>query len=142
VKACRVKTSRVFPKSSILKKDQISATSAQQRKSYPAAVLSSLQTLRRIKSVCWNWTFSKLLIPLLLIICYILSMETHFTLAYWIDENWYIGRIKEVPGVFSQAESLEELEINIVDAYKMVLQENTSFDIPQSSITKELVVQL
>jgi predicted RNase H-like HicB family nuclease len=69
-------------------------------------------------------------------------METHFTLEYWIEENWYVGRIKEVPGVFSQAESLAELEINIVDAYKMVHQEKTSFDIPQSSITKELVVQL
>ena len=69
-------------------------------------------------------------------------METHFTLEYWIDDNWYVGRIKEVPGVFSQAETLEELEINIVDAYKMILQENTSFDIPPSSITKELVVQI
>jgi hypothetical protein len=29
-------------------------------------------------------------------------MERHFTLEYWIDDSWYVGRIKEIPGVFSQ----------------------------------------
>ncbi|MBA7539587.1 hypothetical protein ES705_31867 [subsurface metagenome] len=38
------------------------------------------------------------------------TMLNHFTLEYWIDDNWYVGRRKEVPGVFSQGESLEELE--------------------------------
>ena len=36
-------------------------------------------------------------------------MLTSFTLEYWIDEDWYVGKLKEVPGVFSQGESLEEL---------------------------------
>ena len=36
-------------------------------------------------------------------------MERVFTLEYWQDEGWYVGRLKEVPGVFSQGESLEEL---------------------------------
>jgi hypothetical protein len=27
-------------------------------------------------------------------------MLRHFTLEYWIDNDWYIGRLKEVPGVF------------------------------------------
>lgn len=26
----------------------------------------------------------------------------HFTLEYWTDEGWYVGRLKEVPGIFSQ----------------------------------------
>ena len=43
-----------------------------------------------------------------------------FTFEYWIDEGWYIGRLKEVPGVFSQGETLEELEDNIRDAYKLM----------------------
>ncbi|MEQ8224850.1 MAG: type II toxin-antitoxin system HicB family antitoxin [Candidatus Eremiobacterota bacterium] len=49
-------------------------------------------------------------------------MLRNFTLEYWIDEDWYIGRLKEVPGVFSQAESLEELEENIKDAYILMME--------------------
>ena len=26
-------------------------------------------------------------------------MQRRFTLEYWIDEGWYVGRLKEVPGV-------------------------------------------
>lgn len=37
-------------------------------------------------------------------------MLRKFTLEYWIDEGWYVGRLKEVPGVFSQGETLEELQ--------------------------------
>ena len=47
-------------------------------------------------------------------------MAKRFTLEYWIDDDWYVGRLKEVPGVFSQGESLEELEENIRDAYRMM----------------------
>ena len=53
-------------------------------------------------------------------------MLRHFTLEYWIDDNWYIGRLKEVPGVFSQGESLEELEENIRDAYRLMGVEESS----------------
>jgi len=40
-----------------------------------------------------------------------------------MDEEWYVGRLKEVPGVFSQGESLEELEENIRDAYHLMVEE-------------------
>jgi len=46
-----------------------------------------------------------------------------FTLEYWIDEGWYVGRLKGVPGVFSQGETLVELEENIRDAYLMMIAE-------------------
>jgi len=49
-------------------------------------------------------------------------MAKRFTLEYWIDDNWYVGRLKEVPGVFSQGKSLEELEENIRDAYQMMTE--------------------
>ena len=48
-------------------------------------------------------------------------MRRQFTLEYWMDDGWYVGRLKEVPGVFSQGESLEELEENIRDAYRLML---------------------
>ena len=47
-------------------------------------------------------------------------MLKHFTLEYWVDDDWYVGRLKEVPGVFSQGESLDELEENIRDAYRLI----------------------
>jgi predicted RNase H-like HicB family nuclease len=50
-------------------------------------------------------------------------MPRRFTLEYWIEDNWYIGRLKEVPGVFSQGETLAELEENIRDAYQMMTME-------------------
>jgi predicted RNase H-like HicB family nuclease len=50
-------------------------------------------------------------------------MSRRFILEYWIDEGWYVGRLKEVPGIFSQGESLEELEENIRDAYHLMVEE-------------------
>lgn len=48
-------------------------------------------------------------------------MTRVFTLEYWMDADWYVGRLKEVPGVFSQGQSLAELKDNIADAYRMML---------------------
>ena len=43
-----------------------------------------------------------------------------FTLEYWQDEGWYVGRLKEVAGVMSQGQTLSELEENIRDAYHLM----------------------
>lgn len=69
-------------------------------------------------------------------------MKRKLTLEYWIDDEWYVGRIREVPGVFSQGESLEELEENVRDAYDMIRAENSKIRIPKNSKIKELVVQV
>ena len=53
-------------------------------------------------------------------------MHYNFTLEYWLDEGWYVGRLKEVPGVFSQGESLPELEDNIRDAWQLVGEEGSA----------------
>ena len=50
-------------------------------------------------------------------------MHRTYTLEYWLDENWYVGRLKEVPGVFSQGKSLAELEENIKDAYELMMSD-------------------
>jgi predicted RNase H-like HicB family nuclease len=50
-------------------------------------------------------------------------MRRNFTLEYWIDDRWYVGKLQEVPGVFSQGENLQELEENIRDASKLMLTE-------------------
>ena len=51
-----------------------------------------------------------------------LEMKKIFTLEYWIDDDWYVGKLKEIPGIFSQGETLDELEENIQDAYQMILE--------------------
>ena len=53
-------------------------------------------------------------------------MKRHFSLEYWIDDGWYVGRLKEIPGIFSQGETLEEMEENIRDAYTMMIGEEDS----------------
>ena len=55
-------------------------------------------------------------------------MIRSFTLDYWLDDGWYVGKLREVSGVFSQGESLEALKINIRDAYGLVMQEVERFD--------------
>lgn len=51
-------------------------------------------------------------------------MRGRFTLEFWRDGEYYVGRLREVPGVFSQGETLDELRMNIQDAYDlMVIQE-------------------
>jgi predicted RNase H-like HicB family nuclease len=39
-----------------------------------------------------------------------------------VDNGWYIGRLIEVPGVFSQGETIEELKENITDALRMMCE--------------------
>ncbi|MGH7902054.1 MAG: type II toxin-antitoxin system HicB family antitoxin [Thermodesulfobacteriota bacterium] len=68
-------------------------------------------------------------------------MVRQFTLEYWLDEGWYVGKLREVPGVFSQGETLGELEHNIKDAYHMMLAEEEQ--LTRSDIqTKNLEVEV
>ncbi len=64
-------------------------------------------------------------------------MLRNFTLEYWVDEGWYVGRIKEVPGVFSQGETLDELENNIKEAYKLMMLEEEK--LPYAEIQRKEV---
>lgn len=66
-------------------------------------------------------------------------MAIHFTLEYWIDDDWYVGWLQEVPGVFSQGETLQELEENIRDAYRLMLKERPA--IGRCARTKLIAVQ-
>jgi len=48
-------------------------------------------------------------------------MRSQLTLEYWRDGKFFVGRLLEVPGVFSQGETLEELQENIQDAYDLMV---------------------
>jgi len=65
-------------------------------------------------------------------------MNRTLTLEYWKDTRWYVGKLKEVPGVFSQCKTLAELGKNIREAYKL-MQDEMELSIPRRSVkTKEL----
>ena len=67
-------------------------------------------------------------------------MLRYFTLEYWVDDGWYVGKLKEIPGVFSQGESLEELEENIRESYQLMIEDERV--LPQTTImAKELGVE-
>jgi predicted RNase H-like HicB family nuclease len=69
-------------------------------------------------------------------------MRGNFTLEFWQDGGFYVGRLLEVPGVFSQGETLEELKENIQDAYNlMVTQERPGIPSNAQRMTFEIGVE-
>ena len=68
-------------------------------------------------------------------------MRRFFTLEYWPDEGGFVGRLKEVPGIFSQGDSLAELEENIRDAFQLVLEDQETAD-HSEVLSKEIEVEV
>jgi predicted RNase H-like HicB family nuclease len=50
-------------------------------------------------------------------------MALRFQMEYWRDGQWFVGRLPQVPGVFSQGATVGELEENIREAYQMMMEE-------------------
>lgn len=46
-----------------------------------------------------------------------------FTLDYWRDNGGYVGKLREIPSVASQGDTIDELIENIQDAYTMIIRE-------------------
>ena len=61
-----------------------------------------------------------------------------FTLEYWKDDDWFVGRLVEVPGVFSQGETLDELKGNIGDAYRMMVESEPLEIVPENTSRVEV----
>jgi predicted RNase H-like HicB family nuclease len=61
-----------------------------------------------------------------------------FSLEYWLDSGWYVGKLREVPGVFSQGRTLRELERNIREAYALMMEDEPVG--PENGKVKEIGV--
>jgi len=61
-------------------------------------------------------------------------------MEFWKDGDWFVGRLPQVPGVFSQGATLEELEVNIQDAYRLMLDEGGERPDGVAISTKEIEV--
>jgi predicted RNase H-like HicB family nuclease len=69
-------------------------------------------------------------------------MKRHYTLEYWIDDDWYVGRLIEVPGIFSQGETLKELEDNVKDAFKLMTEDNSIQPTHPGARTKDIILEV
>jgi predicted RNase H-like HicB family nuclease len=67
-------------------------------------------------------------------------MSVYFQMQYWKDGDWFVGRLPQVPGVFSQGTTLAELEDNIREAYQMMLEEQGTAPLPVGVETKDIEV--
>src|SRR6266446_6006787 len=52
-----------------------------------------------------------------------IDIVKQFTLEYWKDDGWYVGRLKEMPAVMSQGETLEKLQSMIREAYQLMVED-------------------
>jgi len=65
-------------------------------------------------------------------------METRLKMIYWKGDKFWVGKLFEHPEIMTQGESLEELEENMKDAYKLIAME----DVPEEYKVKELAMSV
>ncbi|MBC7334589.1 MAG: type II toxin-antitoxin system HicB family antitoxin [Actinobacteria bacterium] len=63
-------------------------------------------------------------------------MDAKITMIYWKSEKFWLGKILEYPEIMSQGETIEELEENLKDAYKLMVMD----DVPSNYQLKEISV--
>jgi predicted RNase H-like HicB family nuclease len=63
-------------------------------------------------------------------------MGMHLTMVYWKGDQFWLGKLLEHPEIMTQGESIEELEENLKDAYRMLVLEG----LPEQYETKEIIV--
>lgn len=63
-------------------------------------------------------------------------MSANFKMIYWRSGDLWLGKLLEHPEIMTQGETLEELEENIRDAYRMMVLD----DVPDQYETKELAL--
>jgi len=64
-----------------------------------------------------------------------MPMETTLTLIYWKSDQFWLGKLLEHPEIMTQGETLEELEENIRDAYRLMVLEDVPADHQTKTIT-------
>ena len=57
-------------------------------------------------------------------------------MVYWKGEQFWLGKLMEYPEIMTQGETMEELEINLKDTYRLMVMD----DVPGNYQTKEIFV--
>lgn len=46
-------------------------------------------------------------------------MPEKFTLEYWRQDGWYVGRLREKEGIVSTARTVDEVKTNLCEAFNL-----------------------
>jgi predicted RNase H-like HicB family nuclease len=60
---------------------------------------------------------------------------SNMTMVYWKGEKYWLGKIKEHPEIMTQGESVDELEENLKDAYRMMIMEDVPEEYQEKAIS-------
>jgi predicted RNase H-like HicB family nuclease len=63
-------------------------------------------------------------------------MKTKMTMIYWKGEKFWLGKLLEHPEIMTQGKTLEELEENIKDAYRLMVMD----DVPEQYKVKAIAI--
>lgn len=63
-------------------------------------------------------------------------MDQQFTMVYWKSERFWLGKLLEYPEIMTQGETLEELEENLKDAFRLMAMG----DVPDNYQTKRIAL--
>ena len=63
-------------------------------------------------------------------------VQQKLNMLYWKSDKFWVGRLREFPDIMTQGRTLAELEINLRDAYQMMMLD----DVPESYAIKEIAV--
>src|SRR5215216_2222031 len=65
-----------------------------------------------------------------------MTMNKQLTMVYWKGERFWLGKLLEHPDIMTQGETLEELEDNLKDAYRLLVMD----DVPDDHHTKAITL--
>jgi predicted RNase H-like HicB family nuclease len=63
-------------------------------------------------------------------------MTQSLKMIYWKGEKYWLGKLLEYPEIMTQGETLEELEENLRDAFKLMVLD----EVPEDYQTKEIAL--
>ena len=63
-------------------------------------------------------------------------MKTTITMIYWESEKFWLGKLLDHPEIMTQGKTLEELEENIKEAYRLMAME----DVPEEHSIKKITI--
>jgi predicted RNase H-like HicB family nuclease len=66
------------------------------------------------------------------------KMKAKLRMVYWKSDKFWLGKLVDHPEVMTQGETIEELEENMIDAYKLMLLD----DVPKKHKVKEIVLSV
>jgi predicted RNase H-like HicB family nuclease len=65
-----------------------------------------------------------------------MTVNKQLTMVYWKGERFWLGKLLEHPDIMTQGETLEELEDNLKDAYRLLVMD----DVPDDHHTKAITL--